>query len=88
MKRDYIADIIMCGFQTGEEKAYFASDRLHPGDKVIIETNKGKLKIVEVTRTENLTAEEKKQARKWIVQRVNLIPYRRKKTEQIELARI
>lgn len=88
MKRKYVGNVIMCRFHTGEEKAYFATGKIRPGNKVIIETAKRRLKVVEVSRTEDLTEKEKKTAEKWIVQRVSLKSYLKKQAEEKALTRI
>jgi hypothetical protein len=66
---------VLCIFKTGECKSYKTDLLLKAGDKVIIETNKQKLKIVEVFKTDDISNADRKKAKKWIVQKVDMTEY-------------
>ena len=46
-----------------------------PGDKVVIETNKGKFVVATVEQTEEISSALAKKARRWIVQRLEIEKY-------------
>lgn len=69
------AQVVLCIFKTYETKPYFTSLNLIPGDKVIIETAKGKYKVVEVFQTTDIDRQTRRSAQKWIVDKVDLTEY-------------
>lgn len=69
---------VLCIFKTGECKSYKTDLHLKTGDKVIIETNKQKLKIVEVFKTDDISSADIKKAKRWIVQKVDMTDYLRR----------
>lgn len=67
---------ILTRFPGGGIMAYWTDKHtVDIGDKVIVETNKGKFVVVTVDQTEGIPPQLAKKARRWIVQRLELERY-------------
>ena len=71
--------VILVEFNGGGVMPFYAErGSLRTGDLVIIETNKGKYKVVNVKKIEGISIKIAKKAKKWIVQKLDLTEYKKR----------
>lgn len=70
--------VVLARFPGGGIMPYLTDEDIRTGEKAAIETNKGKLVVVEVIKTEEIPRKMKKKASKWIIQKIDMTNYKRR----------